>query len=99
MSFADLIAADIRLAVLQILAQDPGYDANEMVLRQALAALGHQISRDRLRSELAWLDEQRLISTVDVGGVAVARLTGRGEDVAGGRSVVPGVRRPGPEEC
>jgi hypothetical protein len=99
MSFADLIAADIRLAVLQILAQNPSYDANEMVLRQALASLGHHISRDRLRTELAWLDEQCLISATDVSGVTVARLTGRGEDAAAGRTVVPGVRRPGPEEC
>lgn len=99
MSFADLIAADIRLAVLQILAQDPGYGANEMVLRQALAALGHHVSRERLRTDLSWLAEQSLVALTDVSGVVVARLTGRGDDAAAGRAVVPGVRRPGPEEC
>jgi Fe2+ or Zn2+ uptake regulation protein len=99
MSFADLIAADIRLAVLQILAQDAGYAHNEMVLRAALRELGHAVSRDRMRTELHWLSEQLLVTLADAGGVVVARLTDRGEDVAGGRSVVPGVRRPGPEEC
>nr|WP_231111647.1 hypothetical protein [Vibrio mimicus] len=41
-----------------------------------------------------WLQEQGLVSLRDVGDCQIARLTGRGEDVATGQAVVPGVKRP-----
>ncbi len=97
MSFADHLAADARLCILQSLEADSGYDLNEHVLAAALEALGHGLSHDRLRSELAWLEEQGLIKVSDVGGVHVARLTERGADCALGRARIPGVARPRPE--
>jgi DNA-binding GntR family transcriptional regulator len=97
MSFADHVAADARLCILQSLEADPGYDLNEHVLAAALDALGHSLSRDRLRGELAWLEEQGLATVTDVSGVHVARLTARGADAALGRARIPGVARPRPE--
>lgn len=97
MSYADHVAADARLRILQSLEADPGYDLNEHVLAAALAALGHDVSRDRLRGDLAWLAEQGLVTVAEVGGLQVARLTARGADVALGRARVPGVARPRPE--
>ena len=94
--FAELLDADRRLVILRSLHEDPGYDLNEYVLQSVLEALGHTVSMDRVRSDLAWLEEQGLVSVRDVAGVKVAKLTARGSDVATGRAVVPGVKRPAP---
>ena len=94
--FANHIAEDQRLIVLQLLDQAEGYDLNINILASALAEFGHRPSLDKLRSELAWLEEQGLIDTRNVGSVVVAQATARGLDVAHGRARVPGVKRPGP---
>lgn len=94
MSYRQFAAADQRMVVLQALEEDPGYSHNEGVLRSVLGTFGHQVSRDGLRTELAWLAEQGLITLSDAGGVQVAKLTSRGEDVAQGHARVPGVARP-----
>lgn len=94
MSFRDVTDADQRLVMLQALEEDPGYSHNEGVLRSVLSAFGHQLSHDALRTQLAWLVEQGLITINDTSGVQVARLTARGQDVAVGASRVPGVARP-----
>jgi len=96
MNFEDLVKADLRLVVLLSLAQDPGYAHNEYVLKEVLAAMGHGVSRDKLRTELSWLAEQGLVESRDVSGTMVVKLTGRGKDVADGAAVVPGVKRPEP---
>lgn len=96
MNYAELIAADLRLVILQALEQDPDYSHNDSVIHAVLGAVGHAISRDRVRTELHWLAEQGLIGVSDVSGVLVAKLTGRGADVALGRALVPGVARPRP---
>lgn len=94
MSYADVVASDQRLVILQALEQDADYSHNEHVLRSVCASVGHNVSRDRLRTELNWLAEQGLISVEETAGTQVARLTARGEDVAQGRARVPGVARP-----
>ncbi len=96
MSYRVLIDEHLRLAILQLLEQDVDYAHNEIVLQGALEQLGHGVSFDRLRSELAWLGEQGLLVVTDVAGLQLAKLTRRGSDVAGGRTRVPGVARPRP---
>lgn len=96
MSYRDLVNGDIRLAALQLLEQDPGYSYNERILKRLLASLGHEISSDQLRTEIAWLSEQGLVTTEQVAEILVVRLTSRGEDAALGRARVPGVARPRP---
>lgn len=96
MKFADLVAADIRLVILRALSEDPGYSMNESVLQSVLEVFGHTISRDRVRTELRWLEEQGLVTNASVSTVLVARLTPRGVDVASGAARVDGVKRPGP---
>ena len=96
MSYRTLIAEYLRLAILQVLEQDPEYAHNETVLQSALSALGHGVSADRVRSELAWLSEQGLLVVSDVYGLQVAKLTRRGADAARGRARVPGVARTRP---
>ena len=96
MSYRALIAEHLRLALLQVLEQDPEYSHNETVLQSALSAVGHGVSADRVRSELAWLAEQGLLVVTESSDLQVAKLTRRGADVALGLTFVPGVARPRP---
>ena len=97
MTYQDLVTEDQRLAVLRLLAEDAGYSHNDSVLQTALDAIGHAISRDAVRTLLAWLDEQGLVTVEAIESIRVATLSRRGLDVAQGRAVVPGVKRPAPK--
>lgn len=96
MMFAELIAKDIRLVILRCMAED-GYSLNESILQSALEMFGHNVSRDRVRTEMRWLEEQGLITIEDVAGVLVGKLTGRGADIAAGRCRIDGVKAPRPK--
>lgn len=94
--FADLLIADRRLVILRLLEQAPDYRGNAYLLQSALEGFGHAVGMDRLVTDLHWLMEQGLAQFETVGSVGIATLTQRGADVANGRSVVPGVKRPAP---
>ncbi|MEZ5648640.1 MAG: ArsR family transcriptional regulator [Alphaproteobacteria bacterium] len=96
-TFAIALQEDRRLVILRFLEGAAKYALNDSLLQTALETLGHIVSRDTVRSDIAWLAEQGLV-TVDHSliEVHVARLTARGKDVATGRADVPGVKRPGP---
>lgn len=97
-AYAKLITEDRRLVLLKLLAQSQGYTANEHLLTSALPGFGHSVSHDRVRTDLGWLAEQELVTLESPGGVSVATLTARGDDVAAGRARVDGVKRPVPGE-
>lgn len=98
MDYADHFSKHVRIAILRVLAAAPAWRANSSILHSATDSLGLTATRDQIRGELAWLAEQRLVTTVDhAGGLVVATLTERGVDVAEGRTVVPGVQRPTPK--
>jgi len=94
-NFKELTRSDMRLAMLRSI-QDDGYALNESVLQSVLKLYGHNVSRDQVRTQIRWLEEQGLVSVEDVSGILVAQLTGRGMDVANGCAVVDGVKRPRP---
>lgn len=96
-SFSQALEEDRRLTILILLAGAAGYEANQFLLQSALDGFGHMVSQDRLRADLAWLAEQGLVSVDSPGGVQIAKLTGRGLDVAQGRANHPGVKRPRPD--
>ncbi len=93
MAMKEILTEDRRLVLLRSLL-DCGDSANESVLQTCLQAYGHKVSRDVVRTQLAWLREQGLVRLSDVGGCYVAEITGSGEDVANGQSSVPGVKKP-----
>jgi hypothetical protein len=95
--FSEIRAQDRRLVILRALAEDNYYSMNDFVLKRALGSLGHDVSRDVLRGDLAWLQEQRLLRVRELndGAIWVATATEDGVDVAGGRPH-PGVARPAP---
>ncbi len=99
MKWRQAMIEDLRLSILRILAEAPGYELGAGVLIAALEGFGHQVSRDTLGIELAWLAEQGLLTLSNVAGILpIALLTSRGADAAAGRAVVPGIRRPAPGE-
>lgn len=95
MSFANFLREDQRLVILRILNELPGYTSNSSVIYEALTRYGHNPSRDQVKVELRWLEEQGLVTVDDIQTVLVVRLAERGADVAAGRAIVPGVKRPG----
>lgn len=91
-----ILTADQRLVLLRTL-QETGFDANESILSSGLEMYGHRISRDLVRNHLNWLEEQGLVRIERLAnGYMVATITARGADVAEGRVVVDGVKRPRP---
>jgi repressor of nif and glnA expression len=96
-AFSDLLTHDMRLVMLRSMLEQ-GNTINESILQSVLEALGHKVSRDRVRTEMRWLEEQKLVNIESVVGILVAELTGRGVDCALGRCKVDGVKMPRPKE-
>lgn len=96
MNYAEHLSQHRRITILRILERSPGYKANESILCDSLNALGVTSTRDQVRTELAWLADQGLLTTEDLQGLSIATVTERGFDVARGLSTVPGVPRPSP---
>jgi len=102
MSFEETLQADRRLVILRLLQEAAGYSLNSSVLRTALdEKYAYKVGRDVVETDLAWLDEQRLVRIERLEApsktIMVATLTERGLDVQAGRSIVPGVNRPSPD--
>ncbi|MBI2770004.1 MAG: ArsR family transcriptional regulator [Burkholderiales bacterium] len=96
-SFQQALAEDRRLSLLLVLAQTPGYSTNAFLLRDAVDSIyGHSASNDQVKTDIAWLSEQGLVTARTAGDVTIATMTARGADVAAGRATVPGVKRPTP---
>jgi Fe2+ or Zn2+ uptake regulation protein len=98
MSFNDHFSAHQRLSILRVLTDSPRYSANNSILGDQLQEFGLDASRDTVRNQILWLEEQALVTVERVGkAILVATLTERGADVASGRATVDGVKRPGPK--
>lgn len=94
--FKDIATEDIRLIILRTLEETNGYSCNESIIHDIVGRFGHAVSRDRIRTELRWLEEQGLTTLEEVADVYIATITERGADVATGRANTPGVKRPRP---
>ena len=95
--FNKAFTEDRRLVILRLLADAPGFSANGSIIHTAIGPFGHRVSRDQVRTDLAWLEEQSLIKVEVVGDdLHVAALTPRGLDIAQGGATMPGVKRPSP---
>jgi repressor of nif and glnA expression len=88
------LTEDRRLVVLRLLQEMPANRSNSSVIADSLNLWGHHVSRDYVRTQLRWLEEQGLVSIEDLDGVLVVTLTERGHDVATGAAVVDGVKKP-----
>lgn len=98
MSFHDYQTERRRLAILRLLSRFPAYTTDEITLAAALDEQGHAVSRDRLRTDLAWLSEQYLLIVKHADTVHIATLSSTGYDAGKGLASVPGVAKPRPGE-
>jgi hypothetical protein len=98
-TFTDRLREDRRLVLLRLLSEQPGYRANSSNLHAGHSTLGIAASRDDVTTDLHWLRDQSLVvlePVPEVPELLIASITARGDDVANGVAIVPGVRRPGP---
>ena len=86
-----------RLAILQLLQQEPSYRLNDAIIQELLGQLGQATPLSLVRTELAWLEQQGQIITDELPGCTVAVLKSDGIDTACGTNRVPGIARPRPE--
>lgn len=98
MSYKDLVDADRRLVILDLLMQGGGM-GNEKVLETGLEQLGHRVGLDRasVRAHLKFLETAGCV-TVDLfrDTIMVATITERGVKVQKGNISVDGVATPTP---
>lgn len=94
-TFKDALREARRLTLLRLLHESNGYLSNSSVLHAGLHHLGVSSTRDDVLTDLTWLRDQDLIELTEAAeGVYVVKLRSRGQDVATGNAVVPGVSRP-----
>lgn len=86
--------AHLRIALLRALNDDPGKVGNESLLMDLVNAVHISASREQVRVELVWLNEQGLIVATVARGSVMAQLTEEGIAVAEGRRTWEGVKRP-----
>lgn len=60
----EILNSDQRLVILRSLVEC-GDSANESILQTCLQTYGHRVSRDTVRTLLAWLREQGLVTLSD----------------------------------
>jgi hypothetical protein len=96
MAYREHFDGSRRLRLLKILYDVQGYKANELIVGRMLDAFGYSVSSDQVRTDLAWLSEQGLLTVEELGDLQIAELTARGADVATGKIATPGVHRPQP---
>ncbi len=97
MSFDAHLREHRRLVILRCLAEIASGQANTSVLYDGANCYGVSSTRDDIRTDVAWLAEQGLVRTETlVGALLLVTITERGQDIAEGRAIAPGVRRPSP---
>lgn len=94
MSYSDFLRRDMRLVILRILSELPGYRGNSSIIANLLDQLGHSWTRDQVKAELRWLADVGTLTLDEAGSVLVATLAGRGQDAAEGRVTIDGIARP-----
>lgn len=98
---ADVFTEQLRLTILRLVNECHGRSANEGVLHSSLPQLGFSVSRDRVRTELHWLEEQGAITVGRFNRpgdtpLLVAAAIGRTDDIVNDRAQLPGIARPSP---
>ena len=88
MMFAERMAEDRRLVILRTLESCSGYETNESIIAMMLDDFGHRVSRDQVRTDLAWLKEQGLVTVEEIATVQIATMTQRGLETATGMKLI-----------
>lgn len=97
MSLKEIFKEDRRFHVLSFLKEDQDYSMSDMLLHKALGIVGHGVDPDLVKSDLAWLETQELVTLKKVSSLTIATLTKRGASIVNGEVTVPGVARAVPK--
>lgn len=97
MTLAQRMSESLRCSLLRVLEETPAYRCNDSLLHDFVQEFALMVSRDQVRTELAWLRDQGLITIEELAGVIIAQITSAGIDVARGNRIVPGIKRPTPK--
>ena len=92
----DLVTENRRLHILKCLKSTGDYRLSDLLLHDMLKRIGMGVSLSVVRGDLAWLEQQSLLSIQSIGDLNIALLRNEGVDVAEGVSSVPGIARPRP---
>lgn len=84
----------LRLSLLIVLARSPGYATNDSVLCDAIPLAGFRATRDQVRGEIAWLQEQGLVEVEALDDLLVVTAKRRGVEIATGLATHPEIKRP-----
>lgn len=96
MSYAQTLAEHRRISILRVL-METGGKGNESILADALESLGLDagLTRNVVREDLRFLERVGAIRIEWFGdSLAVAHILERGTDIARGRIVADGIKRP-----
>ncbi len=99
MTYNAYYLAQMRLAILRVLSELPGYGCNSSTLKDALKAWAFDIPSATFSAQLSWLADSGLISLEAnqiKPSIKMLKLTERGLDVASGLTKVEGVAKPSP---
>lgn len=97
MSYFDYVMQHLRLSILRALTEAVQHTANDSILTMRMDELGLPVTRDQLRTQIGWLEEQGLVRvTRPTDSLIVVCLRQRGADVAVGRASVDGIPKPSP---
>ncbi|MBO0346028.1 hypothetical protein J0X15_12410 [Roseibium sp. CAU 1637] len=94
MNYKEHAAADCRLIILKVLAQEADHRLNETMLSHVLETFGHSKSREYIRQQLTRLEELSAIQITEAGSIKVAELLRAGLDHVERRSFLEGVLKP-----
>ena len=93
--YFDYAIGHLRLSLLRALVETPTNQSNDSLLATAMGELGLPFTRDQLRIQLGWLEEQGLIRLArPTDTLIVATLRERGAEAALGRVHIEGIARP-----
>ncbi len=96
MSFSDHLRKHARVAILRFLEDAPRYTSNVSMLSEQLPRVGISYTRDQVKTELHWLEEQGMVQIEDHAGFTVVTATTRGVEIAQGIALHPEIQRPRP---
>jgi len=99
MTYQDILTADRRYLILKALSASASYTAHSLLLLRFVDGLGQKPTQDQINGDIQWLHDQGLLTATPSGiGDQIATITGRGLEIAEGRAIYPGVRKPTPGE-
>lgn len=93
---ATIMREEARLVILRQLAGEVDGVLNSSLIQQALVSWGINKAREWVHAELVYLDQVGAVTAVPNGSVMIATITARGIDHVERRTILPGVKRPGP---